>query len=349
MNGKTLLRQRLYNLQLTGSTIQTPGEMVRYLGAVQAQDFEMSKWAVGMRLPDVTANVVEEAITTGEIIRTHVLRPTWHYVHKDDIRWMLHLTAPYIRRQMGTYFRKLELDVAIQRKSNKIIQKALEGGKQLVRTELKEALDKAKIPTNDLRLNFLLLNAETDALICSGGRREKQITYALFDTRVPAGKEKTTDEALTTLALRFFNSHGPATLKDFTGWSGLPVTFTRKGLNMVQEQLAEHHVSGLQYWGPADGTDLEAEVLLIPNYDEYLVSYKDRQEMYNGQHDENLSRAGNPLFNNIILVDGQVAGTWKRLIKKNNIEVELNPFTPLSKKVQSKLAKAVAAYKQFIE
>lgn len=192
-----------------------------------------------MRLPNADATQIEHAINSGKLVRTHVLRPTWHLVHPEDVRWMMTLTAPGIAQSMGTYNRKLELDAALFRKSNKVFEKALKDGQQLTRSELAAILEKAKIPTNDLRMNFLLIKAEIEMVICNGGKRDKQITYALFDERVPPAKPLTQEESLATLALRFFSSHGPATLKDFIGWSGLPITAARQGLNLVKDQLSK--------------------------------------------------------------------------------------------------------------
>ncbi|MCF6407829.1 winged helix DNA-binding domain-containing protein [Chitinophaga filiformis] len=351
MTAKDLLQQRLANQQLIHPAFGSAPELVHWCGAVQAQDYEMSKWAVGMRLPAATTEQIEASISKGELVRTHVLRPTWHLVHPQDIRWMMTLTGPQIAQAMGTYTRKLELDDTVFRKSNKAFEKALRDGKQLTRPELTEIMEKAKIPTNELRMNFLLIKAELDMVICNGGKRDKQITYALFDERVPATKPLTKEESLATLALRYFKSHGPATLKDFTGWSGLPITAARQGLNLVKDQLTKHIVYDLEYWGPAHVPDIKTtdqQVQLLPNYDEYLVAYKDRDIIYDGQHDDHLSREGNPLFNNIILIKGQIAGVWKRTIKKKEIVMDLQTFTPLNKTEQAKLDKAVAKYKQFI-
>lgn len=351
MTAKTLLQQRLANQQLIRPVFASAPELVRWCGAVQAQDYEMSKWAVGMRLPAATSDQIETAIAKGELVRTHIIRPTWHLVHPEDVRWMMTLTGPYIEQAMGTYNRKLELDSTVFRKSNKVFEKALKNGNQLTRPELADILEKAKIPTNDLRMNFLLIKAELDMVICNGAKRDKQITYALFDERVPPARSLTREESIASLALRYFKSHGPATLKDFTGWSGLPITAARQGLNLVKDQLNNETVYDLEYWGPADAPAIKSadnDILLLPNYDEYLVAYKDRDVIYDGQHDDHLSREGNPLFNNIILIRGQIAGVWKRTIKKKEVIMDLQTFTPLNKTDQAKLDKAVARYKQFI-
>ncbi|QHS63878.1 winged helix DNA-binding domain-containing protein [Chitinophaga agri] len=350
MTAQQLLQQRLANQQLNNPSFQSPPQLVHWCAAIQAQDYEMSKWAVGMRLPQATSEDIEHCIATGQLVRTHVLRPTWHLVHPADVRWMLTLTGPAIERLMGTYNRKLELDDKVFRKSNKIFEKLLAGGKQLKRTELAAALDAARIPTNDLRMNFLLIKAELDMIICNGGKKDKQITYALFEERVPPAAGKKREEALAMLALRYFNSHGPATLKDFTGWSGLTITAAREGLQSVKAQLAHDTFGGLDYYGPLHSQEITGkrnEVLLLPNYDEYLVAYKDREVILSANNARQLNRDGNPLFSNVILVNGAIAGTWKRTIKKTDIIMEYTPFTPLSKTIQGGLDKEAMRFKQF--
>ncbi|TWV92979.1 winged helix DNA-binding domain-containing protein [Chitinophaga pinensis] len=350
MTAKQLLQQRLTNQQLAIPAFKNAPELVHWCGAIQAQDYEMSKWAVGMRLPHASQQEIEQCIADGQLVRTHVLRPTWHLVHPGDVRWMLELSSPYIRQLMGSYNRKLELNDTIYKKSNKVFEKVLKNGKQLIRTELAAELQKAKIATNDLRMNFLLIQAELDMIICNGGKRDKQITYALFEERVPPAAGKTRQEALAALALRYFNSHGPATLKDFSGWSGLPVTAAREGLQLVQDQLHTATFGELTYYGPTHPAEAQPsanDVLLIPNYDEYLVAYKDREVIHNGDSASALNRDGNPLFSNIILVKGQIAGTWKRTFKKKDIVIDLYPITPFNKSTQARLDKEIARFKQF--
>ena len=350
MTAKQLLQQRLINQQLVNPTYKNAPELVHWCGAIQAQDYEMCKWAVGMRLPGANSLEIEQCIADGKLVRTHVLRPTWHLVHPDDVRWMLELSGPYIKQLMGSYNRKLELDDAVFRKSNKVFEKALAGGKQLIRTELAAELQKAKIATNDLRMNFLLIQAELDMVVCNGGKRDKQITYALFQERVPSTPGKNRQEALAALALRYFNSHGPATLKDFSGWSGLPITAAREALQLVKDQLNTDTFAGQEYYGPSQSPEplsSSNDVLLIPNYDEYLVAYKDRDVIHTAESPSSLNRDGNPLFSNIILVKGQIAGTWKRTFKKKEIVVDLFPVTPLNKTTQARLDKEIDRFKQF--
>jgi len=313
------------------------------MGAVQAQDYDMSKWAVGQRVANGHSSAVEAAINDGHIIRTHVLRPTWHLVHPEDLRWMLDLTAPYVKKGIAHYDKKLELDDAFFKKSNQLICKALEG-QHLTRSELKAVLDKAGIESDSHRLVHIMIRPELDGLICSGARKGKQTTYALLDQRIPPTKSIPKEEALATLALRYFTSHGPATLKDFSWWSGLPVTIAREGLEAVKNKLDQEE----DYYFKAHTGKITSAIHLLPNYDEYLVAYADRTAMHNAKNDSQMQRTA-PFFDNTIIMDGKVAGTWKRELKKAEIKVSLHPFEKLSAAQESKLKKAEKAYIDFMK
>lgn len=342
MTTKFLLQQRLLQQQLSAPAFNTPAAVVKHMGAVQAQDYDMCKWAVGQRVQNnCHSSAVEAAINDGHIIRTHVLRPTWHLVSPEDLRWMQALTAPYVKKGIAHYDKKLELDDAFFKKSNKLICKALEG-KHLTRTELKAVLDKAGIKSDSHRLVHIMIRPELDGLICSGARKGKQTTYALLEERIPKTKSLSKEEALATLALRYFTSHGPATLKDFSWWAGLPVTIAKQGLEAVKKELDNE---GDYYFKTHTGKPTN-QIYLLPNYDEYLVAYADRTALADEKNISKMQRSS-PFFDNTIIIDGQVAGTWKRAIKKE-VKVNLYPFEKLTSAQETKLQKAEKAYIKFI-
>jgi len=219
-----IAHRRLHNQHITRRTLETPQALVEWLGAVQAQDFAAAKWALGLRLQGVTDDDIEQAFTDGAILRTHVMRPTWHFVSPADIRWLLALTAPHVRAASAYYNRKLELDDAVFRRTNAVLANALQGGKQLTRDELASALQQAGIATDgEQRVTYIMMRAELDGVICSGARRGKQFTYALLAERAQQARTLDRDEALAELTMRYFTSHGPATIQDFVWWSGLTV------------------------------------------------------------------------------------------------------------------------------
>src|SRR5215207_3273640 len=201
MKNFDIVRQRLHNQRLSTTTFTNPSDLVGWLGAVQSQDYAAAKWALGQRIKNATDDAIEQAFNAGLILRTHVMRPTWHFVRPEDIRWMLALTAPRILTQSATYFRKLELDKSIFKRSNAVITKALKGGKQLTRAELMSVLKLNGIANDNLlRFTYLIVHAELNGVICSGARRGKQFTYALLDERVPQTRTRERDEALAELA-----------------------------------------------------------------------------------------------------------------------------------------------------
>ena len=328
-----LAHRRLHNQHITQRTLETPQALVEWLGAVQAQDFAAAKWALGLRLLGVTDDDIEQAFTDGAILRTHVMRPTWHFVSPADIRWLLALTAPRVLAASAYYNRKLELDDAVFRSTNAVLTNALQGGKQLTRDELASALQQAGIVTEgEQRVTYIIMRAELDGIICSGARRGKQFTYALLAERAPHARMLARDEALAELTMRYFMSHGPAVIQDFVWWSGLTAADAKAGLAMVTSHLQQETINGQTYWfSPSTPPvqDLSQTAYLLPNYDEYTVGYTDRSAIFDALHTNKLDQRSGLLTNTMVL-DGQVVGTWKRTLKKNAVVIEANPFTPLS-------------------
>jgi hypothetical protein len=322
---------RLQNQHVSHSWFTSPVEMVQWLGAVQAQDYEMAKWAIGLRLPDMDTDLIEKAIDEANIIRTHILRPTWHLIAAQDIYWMLELTAPHVNRLLGTMNRKLELDDKVFKRSNAIIEESLTQHKNLTREELMTKLREKGINTNDLRASHLMMKAELEGIVCNGSRKGKQITYALLSERVPDKKMLNREEGLAELAKRYFTSHGPATLSDFVWWSGLTITDARKGLESAKSVLISEKINEQMYWfsvqDNSTGTKTGHSIHLLPAFDEFLVSYKDRSPSLDYAVSPMIFTA-NGIFKPIIVIDGQVRGVWKRAINTKNTTIEMDLFYP---------------------
>ena len=335
-----LIQQRLRNQKLSFSNFQRPVEVVRWFGAVQAQDFNGAKWALALRMKQVTEVDIEAAFNRGEILRTHLLRPTWHFVAPEDIRWLLELTAPRINVRCGPNYRKYELDAATLKRSNKIISKALQSGKPLTRAELKAELNRSGVAADDgVRLAHILLRAELDGVICSGPRRGKQFTYALLEQRASATTTLSHEEALATLTRRYFASHGPATLQDYIWWSGLTAGDARHGIALIGHDLEQVTIAGRAYWvtrsPDVDPTENPARsqpsAFLLPAYDEYNVAYKDH---------ETLSQT--------IVVDGTCVGAWKAMSNKNSVTVVVNAYRALRKPERLAVKTAMDRYARFV-
>lgn len=343
-----LIAARLRNQKLVGSTLRSPLEVVAWLGAVQAQDYTGAKWGIGQRVNGLTDADFDRAFNQGAILRTHVMRPTWHFVTPADIRWMLALTAPRVKTLMASYDRKLELDAPLFARSHTVLTRALQGGTHLTRTELAEPLARAKISASGQRLGHLMLRAELDAVICSGPRRGKQFTYALLEERAPPAKTLTRDEALVELTKRYFSSHGPATIRDFVWWSGLKVGDAKAGIDMLG--LAQATVDGLTNWYVPSQVVARRPptpfVSLLPNYDEYGIAYKDRGAMV----DPRLPRApaGATELPHLLIVDGRWVGSWKRTITTRAAAIDVRPRRKLTRDEQRALAAEAARYGKFL-
>jgi hypothetical protein len=341
---------RLASQQLAGTKFKTPKDLVSWMGAMQAQDYAMSKWAVGIRLPNATDEKIESAINKGEIIRTHLMRPTWHLVSADDIYWLLELTAPHIKPAMNSTNKMLELNDALFSKSNKIIEKALSGNNHLTREELMSLLQKNKISTDGLRSIHIMFHAELDGIVCNGIRRGKNSTYALLSERVPKINKLLRDEALALLAKRYFTSHCPATLKDFIWWSGLPVKDARNALEMVKSNFISETINGETYWltnSFAKIKTVEPSVYLLPAFDEFLISYKDRSASFPlGNHKKAFTSNG--IFRPVIVINGHVTGIWKRTVKKDIVLIETGLFQPHNKLEKELVEKAAIKFGGFL-
>jgi len=349
MTNLEIAQRRLYNQHIARQTFTSPAEIVKYMGAVQAQDYAGAKWAVGLRLQKSNDAAIDKAMADGSIIRTHVLRPTWHFASPDDLRWMLDLTAARIDTFNVPWYRKLQLDSSIFSRSNNAMAKALEGHKQLTRDELLDVLQQAGIQTNDTRFIHLLMRAELDKVICSGGRQGKQFTYALFDDRVAVGNDFSREEALAELAKRYFTSHGPATLHDFAWWSGLTLADGKAGLDSMSSTLTEFKTNGLNYLMAKNEPDVSEKAPiahLLPAFDEFAVAYSDRTAAMNSKY---VTQAKRVIFDPSIIVNNQVVGTWKRAINKNSIAISFNHFGKINKTQEKAIELAASKYRKFIK
>ncbi|HEX9565939.1 MAG TPA: winged helix DNA-binding domain-containing protein [Gemmatimonadaceae bacterium] len=345
-----IVRQRLARQYLTKTAFASGSEVVRALGAVQSQDYAGAKWGLSQRTTDATDADIEREFTDGAILRTHVLRPTWHFVDPIDIRWMLALTAPRVKAAMASYNRKLELDASVFRRSHAALAKALAGGQHRTRTELRGVLERARIGTvNGQRLGHLMMEAELDAVVCSGPRRGKQFTYALFDERVAPGAALARDEALLALTRRYFETRGPATVHDFAWWSGLAMSDARRGIEIAGRDLQRVTLADRPHWLAGDTSDRRAaSAHLLPNYDEYFIGYKDRGAIGRRLRSVKAVTGGNALIAHVVVVDGQLAGGWRRTVGRGAARVSLELLTALTAAERNRIATQVRRLGSFL-
>jgi len=330
----------------SGKSVQ---EVVAHLGALQAQDYAMMKWAIGSRLPGSTETEIESALDRGEILRTHVFRPTWHVVSAQDIHWMLELTAPRIRTKMKTRDAQLGLTASIINKSKDIVVKALEGGFHKTKEELNVLLNRASIPTTEYRYAHLLMHAELDGLICSGRTIGKNRSYALLEERAHVRQQLAKEEALVRLAKIYFTSRCPATMQDFIWWSGLNVGEARLAVDAIKPTFHTETVGHQTYILPEliSTPSLNSDVIhLIPAFDEFILAYRDRTATLIPEKFQKLV-SNNGVFRPALLLNGRVIGIWKRTSKKDILSIEISPFEQLSPEIHEKLEKAFTVYGDF--
>jgi hypothetical protein len=341
-----ITHQRLHNQRITRPGPAGGSKMVAWLGAVQAQEYGPAKWSLGLRLPPgATDAALERALNQGRILRTHVLRPTWHFVTPADIRWMLELTAPQVHRRMAPYDRQLGLDADVKIRATRVIERALGEGRCLTRQELGARLVRAGLPGATMHLAHLAMYAELEGVICSGPRRGRQFTYALLADRAPRSQHLSREEALAELALRFFRSHGPATVRDFAWWSGLKTAEAKRGLEMNPAKSQE--VDGVKYWAigrSPTNSKTRTTLHLLPGFDEYLVAYRDRHAVPHSLYATPSFR----LAAGALVIGGQVAGAWRTSPGGKRLLVEVETPRQLTGGERRALAKVAARYGRFV-
>lgn len=350
MSPVQLLRHRLRSHCLSATSFTDPANLVRWLGAVQAQDYLGSLWAVGLRVRNATESLVERAIAKREIVRTWPMRGTLHFVGAEDVRWMLELMTPrVVASSAGRLAKHYGLDSAALARCRKATEHALEDGRPLTRDATYQALERAGISTTAGRGLHIAWRMAHDGLICFGPRQGKQHTFVLLDAWVPDGKRMARDEALAELARRYFTSRGPATVHDFAWWSGLLLTDAAEGLAMMRGEFVPFELAGLRYWGPpaAETARSSTRAYLLPAFDEYTVAYRHRGALVAPAH--SVRAKGVDLLRPVIVVNGRVVGSWTRARNRSSVRIELSPFTRLGIAARRAVARAAREYGEFLE
>ena len=345
-----IARQRLFNQQLSRPTFEKPGDLVRWFGAVQAQEYVPALWAVGLRTRRAVEATVEQAIARREIVRTWPMRGTLHFVAPNDAHWMLSLLTPRVIAGFAGRHRELELDGAVFAKAEKIVVAALQGGNVLTRRALYDVLRAARIATASSRGPHIVGYLAQRGVICFGPRAGKQPTLVLLDEWVPNTKRMDRQEALAELATRYFTSHGPATVHDFAWWSGLTIADVRAGLEAASTRLLSETIDGRTYWFAAStrvARRTSPKAYLLPEFDEYTVAYRDRSAVLHPALTKRVN-AGGGIFKPIVVIDGQVVGTWTRAFNKTSVAISLTPFARLTKAHSLAVAAAADRYGKFL-
>jgi hypothetical protein len=350
MDRLEVAHRRLHNQHLSGPALPDPAAVVRHLGASQAQEYAMAKWSLGQRSAGADDAAVQAALDSGAVLRTHVLRPTWHFVAPEDLRWMLALTGPRVR-QLGRYYeRQAGIDDELVGRATAAVAEALRGGNHLTRPEVQGVLSRAGIEAGGIRLAYLVMAAELAGVVVSGVLRGAQRTYALLDERVPPTALLDPDEALAELTRRYFVSHGPYTAKDFSWWSSLTLTTVLRGLAMLGEELASAEVDGVDYWfapGDEPPRDPPPTVHVLQGYDEYGVAYTQGRSAANIAGLSIAPANTNQVIQPLVL-DSQVVGWWRRVVGRDELVAEPHLAVTLSPAEQHALRAAFDRLSAFL-
>jgi len=320
---------RLRSHQLYASACTTADDVVEWMGAMQAQNMNACKWAIGLR-SEATLADINKALDEGRLLRTHLLRPTWHVVAAKNIRWMLELTRPNVERGHNSYVRQHGLSITPHDYVRAIdaMVGALEGGRSLTKEELAKSLAAVSLPTSSFHLNAYLWRAETSAVICSGRQRGTAHTYMLLDERTDMQSSLPRDEALARLAMLYFRSHAPATEHDFAWWSGLTLGDARQGIAAINHELTTMQTQGRVFYVHESCSVrriAHAQVHLLPSFDEYIVDYKDRSDVLDVAFSPRCFTQ-NGIFFPVVAVGGKVCGNWNATNFARSRQIAVAPF-----------------------
>lgn len=332
MNGQDIINRRLISQHIAGGEFTEPAGLIQWMGCMRADDFAAGKWAIGNRVAGSTDKTVEHAFNKGDILWTYVLRPERHFISAADIRWMLALTSPKIKAFNKEIYRALGIDGNLLRKSKRIITMALEKG-QLTRGQLWGILADAHIRVDELRLGWMLMDAELDGLICSGGVVGHQVSYALLDHRAPPMAPRKKEELVAELTRRYFRSRGPATIQDFAGWSGLRIRDIHNGVEWNRQWLANEVVNGQVYWfDPSAGAGGDpSSLFLLPALDEWVMAY-----------------SGTSFYRPMLVIAGHIAGTWTSVLGKDTVGIKIATPGKLDGASQEAVRREAARYGGFL-
>lgn len=356
MDAQGILEQRLANQGISSSG-SYPEDILKRLGAMQAQDYPAALWAIGLRCKPLTRSDVEAAVVERKIARTWLMRGTLHFAPASDMAWMLKLFSPRLIRTAEARDRHLGLSDGTVKKTRSLFRRALGGGKSLTRSEMYQVMEKGGVPSSGNLGYHMLYRAAWDGLICFGPHSGKEPTFVLAEGWLPRQPPLSREEALGEIVARYFTGHGPATIRDFAWWSGLTVSDAKLGMERAAQMLKEEVVDGAVYYMPKRGTWKSVSgrsVHLLPAFDEYLLGYADRTAvMGSGGTKERARRAtatvvhSNGVFLPILVVEGTVAGVWKRSSTRAGLAITLSPFRKLSAEQTAEVTGQVERYGRF--
>ena len=351
MDFNDIARSRLANQRIVSTDFKTAENVVSWMGAMQAQDYSGALWAIALRTPSLTLKDVEAAIEKGKIIRTWPMRGTLHFVAARDARWIVQLLGPRASAKAATRRKGLGITEKTIEESKTILSRLLANKTYRSRPDILASFESAGITTGGQRGIHILHYLAEEAYICFGPYIDKQPSFVLFDDWAPSTPDVSKDDALAMLAIRYFQSHGPATERDFTAWSGLTLTDVRRGIELAGSSLTTFEIDRTRYWlDVTQPTSYTADTtFLLPGFDEYMLGYRDRRAALAIEHSDRIVPGGNGVFLPTIVMDGQVVGTWKKTVRRQTVELLVTPFIPLTDVQQAAVRSAALRYQEFLQ
>jgi hypothetical protein len=338
---------RLINQRFADESFSSASQVISWFCAIQGQEYAQTRWSIGLRAPKLTDTDVERQLQRGQILRTHLLRPTWHFVTPKDIRWLLKLTAPSVHQRSAYMYRQEKLDRKTFSKCNKIMSRMLRDSNFMTREQINEEFGRHGIIASGPRLSYIMMNAELEGLICSGPRIGRQFTYALLDERAAPARELSREESLSLLTKKYFSSRGPATINDFATWSGLKISDCKNGVESIRSVLSEDKFGGRTFLVARKAAQPRVipRMMMLPIYDEYIMGYKDRSAIM--QNRDQYSPIRKLKFPSTVVWDGHVIGTWRRVVNNNAVQTEFDFFRPLTREQKAAFKVAYDRLKEF--
>jgi hypothetical protein len=351
VNAKTLVRRRSFAQGLASRRFESEVDVLEWMLAMQSQERAVAPWSLGQRTRDRKESDVLRAIADGRIIRTHVLRPTWHYVRAADARWLLEFSAPRVHAANRHYYGTTGLDDETLVRGVDGLAQLLEGKQHRTRVEIAAELRQRGEAWEGFRLGYLLMYAELERVICSGAPKGKHQTYALFDERVGVGETLSRDEALARFTLAYFRSRGPATVKDFCAWATLTVAEATRGLAIVASELERVDVDGRTYWFCESGearSRSSRTAHFLQGYDEYFMSYRESRDLARPKTSASATSGEQVPFIHAAILHGQVVARWRRKVHRDHVQLETRALTRVTSSGRDALARAAREYARFV-
>ena len=351
-------RLRLASQGLLGPGLGSVPEAVRWMAASQAQDLQAALWAIGLRVPGSGLTEVRAALDSGSVVRSWPMRGTLHLVAPEDLRWMLDITAERLTRSIAGRHRELDITWADIEKCRDVALDRVAGGGPVSRTELFSVFESAGQPTTGQRGIHILGTLCRHAWLVQGPLAGNQQLLVAFDDWIPVSRKLERQDAIAEFMLRYFLSHGPATVRDFAWWTQIPLTEVRAAFDQIRGRLVELEFGGASYWmSPEtaslldDGVPGQRSVILLPGFDEFVLGYTDRSLVLAPEHANKIVPGGNGVFKKTIVAGGEVIGTWARAGTSRSAAVVPELFdesSPLGPAAQTAFNKAAEQYLAFL-